>query len=51
MRDDCTGELKSNIDSLVSVDAKENKKAKGVNKSVARSIKHKTLLMLYLAGK
>ena len=40
--------LKSKMYSLVDVDGKENKKAKGVNKSVVKSIKGiKNLLMLY----
>ena len=51
MRNDFTGELKSNMYSLVNVGAKENKKAKGFNKGVASSIRHKKLLMFYLVGK
>ena len=51
MRNDFTGELKSNMYSLVNVGAKENKKAKGFNKGVASSIRHKKLLMFHLVGK
>ena len=39
--------LKSKMYSLVDVDGEENKKAKGVNKSIVRSISIKNLLMFY----
>ena len=40
--------LKSRICSLVDVDGKENKKAKGLHKVIVRGIRHKESLMLFL---
>ena len=37
--------------SIVDVDGKENKKAKGVNKSVVRVIKHKEFVEILFRGK
>ena len=42
--------LKSKINSLVDVDGEENKKAKGVNRDVVRSIRHKRFVDVYLVG-
>ena len=39
--------LKFKINSLVSGDGKENKKAKGVNKNVVKSIKHKEFVDVF----
>ena len=42
--------LKSKMYSLVDVDGEKNKKAKGVNKSVVKSIRHKKFVDVLFGG-